>query len=346
MAAFRARRRPWFAAAESPPRAEEVAIVLAAEPHVQWISVTRHTAAALPLALALATVGCGDKSPEATPPETQSPAQTQPSSETTPTVPSAPLPPPPQPMLWEAAGAFVWHEQDVSPEALGQELRDNGFGWVALLVNDGLSEDAVEDDWIARFRNASGLSAGGWGVLRTEPVEEAKLASSLITRDGLDFYIADAEAEYSYSGADGADPVRFQRSRQFVSAFRMLQPTLPAAISSYCRADQHDIDWGAWRSAGFAFLPQAYVNDFGAAASPGVCVRAAQPYFPASLVHPTVGMYPGVRRALSGMSYTQLLEGAGSVGFSVYLAETRMTADEWAAFGQAITQRGLAARPR
>ena len=297
------------------------------------------------LVLTVATVGCSEESPEETPPKTQPPAQTQPPPEMAPTVPSAPLPPAPQRMSWEAAGAFVWHEQDISPEALGQELRDNGFGWVALFANDGLSEDAVVDDWITRFRNASGLSIGGWGVLRTNPVEEARLVSSLIMRYGLDFYVANAEAEYSYSGADGADPVRFERSRQFVSAFRTLQPTLPAAISSYCRADQHDIDWGAWRSAGFAFLPQAYVNDFGAAASPGVCVRAAQPYFPASLVHPTVGMYPGVRRSLSGKSYTRLLEGAGSIGFSVYLAETRMTADQWATFGEAIRQRGLA-RPR
>ena len=91
--------------------------------------------------------------------------------------------------------------QDVSPKH-SATIQGNGFGWVALLVNDGLSEDAVEGDWITRFRRPSGLSAGGWGVLRNKPVEEAKLASSLITRYGFDFYIANAEAEYSYSSAD------------------------------------------------------------------------------------------------------------------------------------------------
>ena len=49
-------------------------------------------------------------------------------------------------MSWATAGAFVWHETDVSPESLGEEFRDNGFGWVAVLVHDGLVEDPVEDD--------------------------------------------------------------------------------------------------------------------------------------------------------------------------------------------------------
>jgi len=245
-------------------------------------------------------------------------------------------------MSWDGAGAFVWHETDISPEALGAEMRDNGFGWVAVFLQDGLSADPIEGEWVARFRQASGLPVGGWGALRTHPVEEARLASSLVERYGLDFYIADAEAEYSYSGAAGPERSRFRRSKQFVTAFRSLEPSLPAGVSSYCRPDRHDIDWSAWSSAGFAFLPQAYVNDFGAAAAPAACLHAAQAYFPAADVHPTIGMYPGLSRSLRAAGYARLLELAGSVGFSVYLAETRMTPDAWSALGAAIREHGIA----
>ena len=133
-------------------------------------------------------------------------------------------------MSWDEAGAFVWHESDVSPEVLGQELRHNGFGWVAVFLHDGLTADPVEDDWVARLRRASGLLVGGWGALRTQPVEEAALASSLVTRYGLDFYIADAEAEYGYSGTGAPDKERFRRSQKFVASFRELQPLLPCRL--------------------------------------------------------------------------------------------------------------------
>ena len=92
-------------------------------------------------------------------------------------------------MSWDAAGAFVWHETDISPEVLGEEMRDNAFGWVAVFLQDGVNADTIEDDWVARFRRASGLPVGGWGVLRTQPVEEARLANSLLARNELDFFI-------------------------------------------------------------------------------------------------------------------------------------------------------------
>jgi hypothetical protein len=303
-------------------------------------SVGRLAVALLAVALLAVAGGCGGGSSQTAPP----PTTTEPPLVTSTTTAPSPTTttPPTQPMSWDQAGAFVWHETDVSPEALGQELRANGFGWVAVFVQDGATEDPVENDWIARFRAASGLAVGGWGALRTEPVREAQLANSLVSRDGLGFYVADAEAEYAYSGAGGPSDERFWRSGRFVSEFRRLQPTLPAAVSSYCRPDQHDLDWGAWSADGFAFLPQAYVNDFGAAASPESCVEGAKPYFPAARVHPTVGMYPGVARSLRAASYARLLGRAGTVGFSVYLAETRMTRDDWRTLGGAIRARGIA----
>jgi len=302
--------------------------------------VRRLLAAAVLLLPVSVFAGCGGGAKESTPSPppplttTTTAAPTQPTTTTAPPVVPA--------MSWQEAGAFVWHETDISPEALGQELRANGFGWVALFVQDGVTEDPVEGNWIARFRAASGLPVGGWGALRTDPVQEARLASSLVARDGLDFYIADAEAEYAYSGAGGPSRVRFDRSREFVSEFRRLEPALPAAVSSYCRPDQHDLDWKAWSAAGFAFLPQAYVNDFGREVTPAACVGAAANWFPSADVHPTIGMYPGALRSLGAAAYARLLAQAGTTGFSVYLAETRMTPAAWSILGAAIRDHRIA----
>jgi hypothetical protein len=249
----------------------------------------------------------------------------------------------PAPSLWQTGGAFVWHETAIDPEQLGRELRANGFGWIAVQLHDGLTVDPVEDDWLRRFREASGgLPVGGWGVLRTDPEDEAKLASSLLDRYPLGFYIADAEAEYKFSGDDGQSDVRYRRSREFVDTFRALRPDLPAAISSYCRADRADIDWETWASAGFDFMPQAYVNDFGDAATPAACAEGAASFFPSNTVHPTIGMYSGQEETTSAETYASMLEAAHTVGFSVYLAETHPASLGWNVLGKAITDHGIA----
>jgi len=294
---------------------------------------------------------------EATPPaETAppTPPAPPPPTETAPPAPPAtepepePTPPPPAQVAfsWAAAGAFVWHETDVEPTLLGRVLRESGFGWVAVRLHDGLTEDPVEANWVYRFRLASGLPVGGWGVLRTDPEGEAALASELVSRYGLDFYIGNPEVEYTYSGVDGPSGERSGRSQRFVRAFRALRPApFPAGVSSYCRPDRHDLDWAAWRGAGFAFLPQAYVNDIGSEGEPASCVDGARGFFPAEDVHPTIGMAPGRLASLDVATYAALLDEANTVGFSVYLAETRMTDADWRALGAAIAARGLARLP-
>ena len=318
-----------------------------------WKRLVRRPSIALAVLVTVAcalAAGCGDGHSEADAPGTVSettPGSTTPTESTTgettqvETAP-APLPPPSRPMSWLAAGAFVWHESDVDPGILGTALRDNGFGWVAVYLHDGTTEDPVEADWVRRFRVASGLPVGGWGVLRTEPRLEAELADALVRRYGLDFYIANAEAEYGYSGPDGQDGERYGRSQRFVRAFRTLQAALPAGLSSYCRADMHDLDWRAWRERGFVFLPQAYVNDLGAEVTPVSCVRGARGFFPPDAVHPTIGMHNGQSASLAAATYAPLLDRAGTTGFSVYLAETRMTPEEWQALGSAIATLGIA----
>lgn len=251
------------------------------------------------------------------------------------------------PFSWRSAGAFVWHETDLEPTLLGRVLRESGFGWVAVRLHDGLEEDPVEADWVYRFRLASGLPVGGWGVLRTDPEREAELASALVGRYGLDFYIANPEVEYEFSGVGGPSAERSGRSTRFVSAFRSLRPSpFPVGLSSYCRPDRHDIDWAAWRHAGFVFLPEAYVNDVGADVAPAACVAAARGVFPRADVHPTIGMHVGAEGVLDVATYVDLLARAGTVGFSVYLAETRMTDADWRTLGTAIVERGIAVRPR
>ena len=278
------------------------------------------------------------------------PADPSPATTLVPASPATPEPAPPEPtapsteMSWAGAGAFVWHETDVAPDTLGMQLRAAGFSWVAVRIHDGLAEDPVEGDWVRRFRAASGLPVGGWGVLRTEPEQEAELAHRLLDRNSLDFYIANPEAEYKLSNDDGASAERFGRSERFVARFRALAPGMTAAVSSYCRADRQDIDWGAWSASGFAFLPQAYVNDLGSAASPTACAEGAVDFFPAGAVHPTVGVYAGQEERPSAERYATLLDEAGTVGFSVYLAETRMHAGDWQAFGDAIAALGIARR--
>ncbi len=242
---------------------------------------------------------------------------------------------------WQSGGAFIWHTDALDPARLGQQLRADGFGWVAIRIHDGRTADRVDAGWIARFRRASGLQVGGWGVLRDQPGSEARLAASQIDRLGLDFYIADAEMEYEYSNQSGQSAQRFARSAAFVSAFRALEPQLPGALSSYCRADRHDLDWAAWRGAGFAFMPQAYVDQFGGVASPTVCAAAAGGSFAPADVHPTLGTYPSTHPVPSPAAYAQMLKSAGTVGFSLYLAET--TPDSaWRDYGQAIAALGIA----
>jgi hypothetical protein len=248
-----------------------------------------------------------------------------------PTTTAPPPPPKPIPMSFENAGGIIVHTDDVDPVWLGQQLHAAGFGWVAV---DLAPDDPPDLGWIERFEQASGLAVGGWSVLGDDPTADVAYAVSEIHQNGLSFYIADAEAPYQ------ADPAR---SQQFVDAFRAAEPNLPAALSSLC--DASGIGLGAWANGGFDFLPQAYVNDFGSGVDPAVCVRAAAPWFPASRVHPTVGSYHGQRGWFAPGRYVPLLAAAGTTGFSVYPAETAMTAQGWQTYGTAIAQRHIAARP-
>ena len=272
--------------------------------------------------------------PAAPPPPTTT--TTAPPATTTapPPPPTTTTPPPaPVPMSWGHAGVLVWHDRESDPEWLGKVLRADGFGWVAVFLGQAGSSDPPADlDWITRFRNASGLPVGGWSVLGTDPKGDVAHAASLIAAYGLTFYIADAELPYEQ------DPTL---SQQFVSAFRAAEPSMTAGLSSLCNA--RGIGLAPWASAGFTFLPQAYVNDFGTSVSPATCVRDAAPYFPPSQVHPTVAGYPGQQGWVTPQQFSSLLAQAGTTGFSVFPGEV-VSEDMWQAYGQAITSLHIAQR--
>jgi hypothetical protein len=256
-----------------------------------------------------------------------------PATTTTPTPP--PAPPPTVAMSWNHAGAFVWHTHDVDPDWLGQQMRSAGFGWVAIYM--GSAGDALPSDpeWVYRFERSSGLPVGGWSSLRGNAHADAGFAAKELKLEGLSFYIADAEAEYQ--GKPGL-------SQKFVTRFRELEPRMTAGLSSLCNAQ--GIGLAPWARAGFAFLPQAYTNDFGPNVAPTACVRAAAAYFPLSRIHPTVGSYKGTLGWVEPQRYAQLLAQAKTTGFSVYLAETAMPAQNWQAYGSAITSLRIAVRVR
>jgi hypothetical protein len=285
------------------------------------------------------------------PPTTTTPAPTTPPTTTTTSTPtttttSAPPVPTPVAMSWDNAGAMVVHPGDVDPAWLGKAMRDAGFGWLALDLGEGSALAPPDPSWIARFRLASGLPVGGWSVLEDNPDQEAAAVVQLIGQAGLSFYIANAEQPYGYTDQSGTSGERYGRSARFVAAFRKSEPSLPGGVSSYCRADQHDLDWNSWAQAGFVFLPQAYVNNFGEAANPALCVSGAAKFFRKSQVHPTVGSFSGTLGFVPPSRLVQLLARDGTTGFSIYPAEVGMSAEDWQVYGAAITSMKLAAAVR
>ena len=327
------------------PIGDPLDAVVAPSTVTSCVPVKAHVLAAAPGAVPhTGTSAPGSASPAKPPaakpsaPTTGKPAPTPVSSPGSKT--SQPTPPPIR-LAWQSAGAFVWNPDNLDPTRLGQQMRANGFGWVAIRIQDGMTADQIDPTWIAQFKKASGLPVGGWGVLRDQPVQEAQLAGTVIGKLKLGFYIADAEAEYEYSNQSGHSAQRFGRSAVFVQAFRVVEPQLPAALSSYCRADQHDIDWQTWRDAGFAFMPQAYVDQFGSAAAPVVCAAGAGGFFAPGDVHPTLGTFLSSHPLPSPTAYGQMLSLAGTVGFSLYLAEN-VPDKGWKDYGQAITTLGIA----
>jgi hypothetical protein len=252
--------------------------------------------------------------------------------------PTQPQPPPVRPpTVWDDDGVFVNDVSAFSPHLHGEWAWAAGFRWFAPRVQDGETTANVGE---LRSSGALGLlrSRGfrivGWHVCRERPEAEAELLARQAAELQLDGIIANAEYEYEYS-AGSSDPdraERFGRSRRFLAAVRAALPTIPVALSTFGRADRHDLDWGAWVQDGAHFLPQAYPN-VATELEVGLCVDGAGTCLssPASWtrdrVHPTVNTTGEGSGPVPPAKYVGDLAAAGVAGFSVYLGEVMTEAD-------------------
>ncbi len=249
--------------------------------------------------------------------------------------------------VWKEPGVFVWHTGAFPADHAINKLKAAGVKWVAVQISDGTTvnpevEQALQAGYIQKL-HVAGIKVGFWGVNRLDPEAEAKVSADQVKKWGADFYIADAEIEYKYTAGDGKpSPENYGRSQRWVKTFREALPDIPAAVSSYGRADMADIDWKAWRDAGFDYLPQAYENEFDIYDVRESAKGAVKTGWPLDRVHPTVGLWGGgQKRLVTSGEYMQELREAKTVGFSSYLAE-QMSDDDWAGLTAAIRQGGLA----
>ncbi len=225
--------------------------------------------------------------------------------------------------IFDGAGVFIDNYGNFpGPWALADELEKNHFTWVALHVHNGLNELAGNDQWI-EVLHEHGLKVGGWGYEEEHPVISAVLADLAVKHYHLDFYIADAEAPYTSTKKIKG----WKRSQQFVDTFRWLEPTLPAAMTTYGAAIAPwvlPIDFAAWRNGGFDLLPQAYYNQFPKVYRPDMTVaHAERAGWPLDRVHPVIGVY----RKYPASNYVPLLQAAGATGFSVWIGDQATAAD-------------------
>jgi len=239
----------------------------------------------------------------------------------------------PPPSLFAGAGVFVDNEGNFpGPWALADELARDGFSWIALKAMDGWVTEDVDTQWIQAFRER-GFLVGGWGALETHPLIDAVLANLQIQRYGFDFYIADAERSYESNQRGG------WRSASFVSVFRQLQPTLPAALVTFGAAPAPrvlPIDYASWRNAGFELLPEAYYNQFPLYRPDLTVQHAIRAGWTADHVHPVIGVY----HKYPASNYVPLLANDGATGFSVFLADQATAADFQALAGLAHAASG------
>lgn len=222
--------------------------------------------------------------------------------------------------IFDGAGVFLNDPANLpGPSALADELQAAHFTWIAFHVSDGLWPLGIDPMWIDVMR-AHGLKVGAWGTAEQHPLIDAALGDLAVRTYGLDFYIADAERPYETNVNGG------WRSKAFVDTFRRLQPNLPAALVTFGAAPAPwvlPIDYATWRDAGFHLLPEAYYNQY-AVYRPDLTVQHAERAgWPASLVHPVIGVYGGYPAA----NYVPLLHDDGAQGFSVFLADSATAAD-------------------
>jgi hypothetical protein len=165
----------------------------------------------------------------------------------------------------------------VNPEV----LKDCGFGRVAVISHHGAARDETDESNIARFGHwagvyrSLGIAFGTWGYLdgTPSPAAEAAFAAEDCRRLGADFYLANAEKEYSFIDHSGAQsPAHAQRSHDFVQEWKRQGLTIPTGLLTYGTIEA--IDYPAWLSAGWTTKIAELFN--GAAVDPHFAVDQAR----------------------------------------------------------------------
>jgi hypothetical protein len=235
--------------------------------------------------------------------------------------------------VFDGVGVFVDNPMNFpDAETLGTELQRAHFDWVALHADDEPTLEAVTPQWIATLR-AHGLSVGVWGAEHDNVDSDVAIADLVIRTYGFDFYIADAEEPFEKKGA--------WRSKQFVAAFRELQPSIPAALVTLGAAKAPwvlPIDFAAWQRGGFDLLPEAYYNQYPGYRPDLTVAHAQRAGWSLDAVHPVIGVYHHYPAA----NYVPLLASLATRGFSVFLADQMTPGDFTAlsAFAQATDAAG------
>jgi hypothetical protein len=225
--------------------------------------------------------------------------------------------------VFDGAGVFLDDPLNLpGPWGLATELEQNHFTWVAFHLTNGFVQRELDPMWIDVFR-AHGIRVGGWGYADGAALIDAAIADIAVRKYGLDFWIADAESSYEQTKKLRG----WKNSSTFTRVFRSLQPTLPAAITTYGAATPPfvlPIDYASWRNAGFDLLPQAYYNQFPKTYRPDMTIDHAQRAgWPLDRVHPVIGVY----RKYPAANYVPLLQALPTRGFSVFLADQATAAD-------------------
>ncbi len=165
----------------------------------------------------------------------------------------------------------------VKPEV----LKECGFGRVAVITHHGSARDETDQSNIARFGHWAGvyrglgIAFGIWGYLDGTPTPAAEAAfAAKDCRDlGADFYLANAEKEYSFIDHSGAQsPAHAQRSHDFVQEWKRQGLTIPTALLTYGTIEA--IDYPAWQNAGWTTKIAELFN--GAAVDPQFAVDQAR----------------------------------------------------------------------
>jgi hypothetical protein len=228
--------------------------------------------------------------------------------------------------VFAGVGVFMDNPQNFpDADTLGTWLQDAHFTWVAMHVDDLPTFEAVDRTWIDALR-AHDLQVGVWGAEGSNVASDVAVANYAIRTWGFDFYIADAENPFEKKGAF--------RSGQFVRAFRQLQPTIPAALVTLGAAKAPwvlPIDFASWRAGGFDLLPEAYYNQYPGYRPDLTVAHAQRAGWSLDAVHPVIGVY----HHYSAAKYVPLLQGLGTRGFSVFLADQMSVADYSALAGVA-----------